>query len=351
MSTDREALEKAWQARGIPPDAEDSPWCVSASLRREFEAGWAAALAASPSTSEPTDGWKRGDRVVAGNCGTGTVVQPTNAAGNVGVYWDTDRLNTVEWPRSALLKRASVEPSTLGEAQEQDVVEPSPPLWWTPEMQAAAKAYGRTLYQSSLGYGERVKLIFEAAGVPVPPAEAEERRINRLINALSFYASERNWLNRCEIKAFPGFHGKDVAANALKLESKPVGEVEVLLAALLAQALTAAPSPTASKSTSGEAQDTPPPQKFELWWCRTCGEPSGEWSDPCQTCGDPVQKWPMIAAPSPTVTDERKTVATIMDFLNDWRFCPVATSPKPSRACLEDAAKQLLAALSRGDSE
>lgn len=35
----------------------------------------------------------------------------------------------------------------------------------------------------------------------------------------------------------------------------------------------------------------------------------------------------------------------IVDFLADWRFCPVSTASNPSRSCLEDAAKQLLAAL------
>ncbi len=38
-------------------------------------------------------------------------------------------------------------------------------------------------------------------------------------------------------------------------------------------------------------------------------------------------------------------VSAVVDFLVSWRFCPVATSSNPSRSCLEDAAKQLLAAL------
>lgn len=41
--------------------------------------------------------------------------------------------------------------------------------WWTPAMQRAGDEYGRLLYDASLGYGERVKRIFEAAGVSVPP--------------------------------------------------------------------------------------------------------------------------------------------------------------------------------------
>ncbi len=44
----------------------------------------------------------RGDRV-EGEPGLGTVVEPTNDAGNVGVYWDLGRLNTVEWPQASLL--------------------------------------------------------------------------------------------------------------------------------------------------------------------------------------------------------------------------------------------------------
>lgn len=35
----------------------------------------------------------------------------------------------------------------------------------------------------------------------------------------------------------------------------------------------------------------------------------------------------------------------VIDFLDAWRFCPVASSPNPSRQCLENAATQLLNAL------
>jgi hypothetical protein len=48
----------------------------------------------------------RGDRVT-GMPGFGTVVEPTNRAGNVGVYWDSGRLSTVEWPQAKLLARAA----------------------------------------------------------------------------------------------------------------------------------------------------------------------------------------------------------------------------------------------------
>jgi hypothetical protein len=41
--------------------------------------------------------------------------------------------------------------------------------------------------------------------------------------------------------------------------------------------------------------------------------------------------------------DER--VSTAVDFLASWRYCPVSQASDPSRSCLEDAAKQLLAAL------
>lgn len=44
---------------------------------------------------------------------------------------------------------------------------------WTPEMQRAAKAYGQSLYESHLGYGERLWLIFDAAEV-VPKARLQQ---------------------------------------------------------------------------------------------------------------------------------------------------------------------------------
>lgn len=54
--------------------------------------------------TEPS--FERGDRVEGPETGTGTVVEPTNGAGNVGVFWDMRRLNTVEWPQARLLKLA-----------------------------------------------------------------------------------------------------------------------------------------------------------------------------------------------------------------------------------------------------
>lgn len=40
-----------------------------------------------------------------------------------------------------------------------------------------------------------------------------------------------------------------------------------------------------------------------------------------------------------------KAHAVVVDFLDSWRYCPVSEAPAASRSCLEDAAKQLLAAL------
>lgn len=47
----------------------------------------------------------------------------------------------------------------------------------------------------------------------------------------------------------------------------------------------------------------------------------------------------------PAAPSGRRRVEVVADFLSSWRFCPVATSPTPSAACLEDAAQQLLDAL------
>jgi hypothetical protein len=43
---EREALEAAWEQRGVPPDVPGSVWRVGQALRDEFEAGYLAALAA-----------------------------------------------------------------------------------------------------------------------------------------------------------------------------------------------------------------------------------------------------------------------------------------------------------------
>lgn len=48
--------------------------------------------------------------------------------------------------------------------------------------------------------------------------------------------------------------------------------------------------------------------------------------------------------PSLVLSDE-EAQRVVVDFLTDWRFCPVSTASNPSRSCLEDAAKQLVAAL------
>ena len=49
---------------------------------------------------------------------------------------------------------------------------------------------------------------------------------------------------------------------------------------------------------------------------------------------------------------QERDVQVVVDFLEAWRYCPVASSPNPARQCLEDAAGQLLAALAaREDTE
>lgn len=51
------------------------------------------------------------------------------------------------------------------------------------------------------------------------------------------------------------------------------------------------------------------------------------------------------ALSQPEHQGDEARVSAVVDFLVSWRFCPVATASNPSRSCLEDAAKQLLAAL------
>lgn len=49
----------------------------------------------------------------------------------------------------------------------------------------------------------------------------------------------------------------------------------------------------------------------------------------------------------PSVGPSREgQVRVVVDFFESWRFCPVSTAAAPSAACLEDAANQLLDALS-----
>jgi hypothetical protein len=45
---------------------------------------------------------------------------------------------------------------------------------------------------------------------------------------------------------------------------------------------------------------------------------------------------------------DEQAKSVIVDFLDSWRFCPVSQVSAPARSCLEDAAKQLLAALKDG---
>lgn len=44
----------------------------------------------------------------------------------------------------------------------------------------------------------------------------------KMQDALRFYADERNWLNDREVRWFPGFHGRLIAANALAALEKSV---------------------------------------------------------------------------------------------------------------------------------
>lgn len=37
----------------------------------------------------------------------------------------------------------------------------------------------------------------------------------KMEDALRFYADERNWLNHREVRGFPGYHGRQIAVNAL----------------------------------------------------------------------------------------------------------------------------------------
>lgn len=50
-------------------------------------------------------------------------------------------------------------------------------------------------------------------------------------------------------------------------------------------------------------------------------------------------------------SSDQEAMKVVVDFLNDWRFCPVSTASAPPRSCLEDAATQLLAALDAIDQE
>jgi hypothetical protein len=45
-----------------------------------------------------------------------------------------------------------------------------------------------------------------------------ELKIERLAQALRFYADESQWMNEREIRGFPGFHGRAVALEALSSE-------------------------------------------------------------------------------------------------------------------------------------
>jgi hypothetical protein len=95
---------------------------------REMREAYDESLAALPASQDaPTDEpqvFNRGDRV-EGAPGTGTVVEPANAAGNVGVYWDSGRLNVVEWPKASLLAAlpaSSPTPEGKGPTRQKDAL-------------------------------------------------------------------------------------------------------------------------------------------------------------------------------------------------------------------------------------
>lgn len=61
----------------------------------------------------------------------------------------------------------------------------------------------------------------------VAPVSTDVQR--KAIDALRFYADERNWLNGCEMRGFPGFHGRQIAANALAaVDAQPAAESEAM---------------------------------------------------------------------------------------------------------------------------
>jgi len=52
-----------------------------------------------------------------------------------------------------------------------------------------------------------------------------------------------------------------------------------------------------------------------------------------------------LSVPDQFSEPQGDAVELVVDFLASWRYCPVSTASNPSRSCLEDAAKQLLAAI------
>ena len=42
---------------------------------------------------------------------------------------------------------------------------------------------------------------------------------------------------------------------------------------------------------------------------------------------------------------QKDQLQVVVDFLDAWRYCPVASADSPSRECLEKAAREILTAL------
>jgi hypothetical protein len=70
-----------------------------------------------------------------------------------------------------------------------------------------------------------------------------------------------------------------------------------------------------------------------------------KWSRSVEACIKDDELWFRIVDHEGSPMDDKK-LETVVDFLGAWRYCPVSEASNPSRACLEDAAKQLLDALS-----
>jgi len=65
----------------------------------------------------------------------------------------------------------------------------------------------------------------------------------------------------------------------------------------------------------------------------------------CEECGARAQKAEATLASLIERLTGEEAQAAVVEFLDSWRFCPVSQASGAARSCLDDAAKQLLAAL------
>jgi hypothetical protein len=82
--------------------------------------------------------------------------------------------------------------------------------------------------------------------------------------------------------------------------------------------------------------------------CPHCSKPPAPCSDPPTKGADDDGSRTQPTVPGvaqSSSSGQEGALQIVVDFLGDWRFCPVSTSSAPARSCLEDAAAQLLAAL------